>query len=330
MPTEPTVIDPCSPSPCGLNSQCRDVNGQAVCSCLPEYQGSPPNCRPECVVSSECPSNRACHKFKCANPCVGTCGIGARCEVINHNPICSCPEGLTGDPFTRCNELPPPPKPAPRPNTDPCIPSPCGPNAQCRAVGDQPSCSCNPNYIGQPPNCRPECVVNTDCPSTQACIREKCRDPCPGSCGFNAECRVQNHIPICTCIAGFTGDAFTECKTIPPKVADVPTDPCNPSPCGQNAQCNNGQCTCLPLYRGDPYTGCRPECTMNTDCSPNKACSNLRCIDPCPGTCGQGAICDVVNHIPTCSCPQGYEGDPFTNCRLVPKIGKTLTISRLA
>lgn len=68
--------------------------------------GTPPNCKPECVVNAECPQNRACHKFKCSNPCSGTCGLGARCEVINHNPVCSCPGGMTGDPFTRCYEQP--------------------------------------------------------------------------------------------------------------------------------------------------------------------------------------------------------------------------------
>jgi hypothetical protein len=320
--TEPTIyVDPCNPSPCGPNSQCRKVNEQAVCSCQLEYVGLPPNCKPECVVSSECPQNRACHKFKCANPCTGTCGIGARCEVINHNPICSCPSGLTGDPFLRCYELPPPP-PVPLPTpVNPCQPSPCGPNSVCRAVGDQPSCSCIPNYTGAPPNCRPECAVNTDCPSNLACITEKCRDPCPGSCGFNAECRVQNHIPICTCVAGFVGDPFTQCQREEIEQPKVPVDPCNPSPCGANTQCRDGTCSCLPEYQGDPYRGCRPECTMNTDCSPNRACSNLKCIDPCVGTCGQDAVCDVVNHIPTCSCPSGYEGDPFTSCRPAKRIG---------
>lgn len=95
-------VDPCHPSPCGPNSQCREVNGQAVCSCLPEYVGSPPGCRPECVVSAECPSTRACINQKCSDPCPGTCGINARCEVINHSPICSCQKGHTGDPFSRC------------------------------------------------------------------------------------------------------------------------------------------------------------------------------------------------------------------------------------
>lgn len=321
--TEEPLQHPCVPSPCGPNSQCREINSQAVCSCLPEYQGSPPSCKPECVVSSECPSNRACHKFKCANPCVGTCGIGAKCEVINHNPICSCPASLTGDPFTRCYELPPPPKPVTPPRVvNPCVPSPCGPNSECRDIGGSPSCSCQATYIGIAPNCRPECVVNTDCPSHLACITEKCRDPCPGSCGFNAECRVQNHIPICTCRQGYTGNAFTECVVQPPPKVDE--DPCNPSPCGQNAVCDNGVCSCLPLYQGDPYVGCRPECTMNTDCSPTRACINLKCVDPCPGTCGESALCDVVNHLPICRCPPEYEGDPFISCRLKPKIRKFL------
>lgn len=97
---------------------------------------------------------------------------------------------------------------------DPCSPSPCGLYAECRAIGDQAACSCLKNYIGLPPNCRPECVVNTDCPPNQACISEKCRDPCIGSCGQNADCRVQNHIPVCLCQPGYTGDPFTLCSQI--------------------------------------------------------------------------------------------------------------------
>lgn len=96
------MINPCVPSPCGQYSQCREINGHAVCSCLTRYIGSPPNCRPECVVSSECDQNMACQNEKCIDPCPGTCGVNARCTVINHNPICSCSPGFTGDPFNRC------------------------------------------------------------------------------------------------------------------------------------------------------------------------------------------------------------------------------------
>jgi hypothetical protein len=98
--------DPCNPSPCGPYSQCRNVNGQGVCSCLPTYIGSPPTCRPECVASSECPQNRVCANQKCVDPCPAPCGVNTRCDVINRSPICSCRQGFTGDPFSRCYVIP--------------------------------------------------------------------------------------------------------------------------------------------------------------------------------------------------------------------------------
>lgn len=107
-------------------------------------------------------------------------------------------------------------------------------------------------------------------------------------------------------------------------VAPVEEDrnPCNPSPCGANAECRErqgaGSCACLPEYFGDPYTGCRPECVTNSDCTRDKACVNNKCKDPCPGTCGINAECSVPNHAPSCSCLPGYTGNPFTSCHLPP------------
>lgn len=101
----PTTTRPCNPTPCGPNSICREVNDQAVCTCAPEYLGTPPLCRPECVVSSDCRKNQACVNQKCRDPCPGTCGIQATCLVVNHNPVCSCPERYTGDPFVRCEMI---------------------------------------------------------------------------------------------------------------------------------------------------------------------------------------------------------------------------------
>jgi len=54
------------------------------------------------MVSSECPQDKACVRKKCIDPCPGTCGSNGRCQVVNHNPICSCPPGYNGDPFIRC------------------------------------------------------------------------------------------------------------------------------------------------------------------------------------------------------------------------------------
>jgi hypothetical protein len=175
-------------------------------------------------------------------------------------------------------------------------------------------------YVGSPPNCRPECTINSECPSNLACIREKCRDPCPGSCGAGARCSVINHTPICSCPDGYTGDPFSYCQLKPQEVEPAPVDPCNPSPCGPNARCDNGACTCLPEYQGDPYRGCRPECVLNSDCSRDKACIRNKCNDPCPGTCGQNAECSVINHIPTCSCISGYIGNAFVLCSPIPGI----------
>jgi hypothetical protein len=99
-------INPCIPSPCGPNSQCRSQNHVAVCSCLPFYVGRSPNCRPECTVNTDCPSNLGCINMKCQNPCIGSCGLKAECSVTNHIPLCHCINGFVGDPFILCSEKP--------------------------------------------------------------------------------------------------------------------------------------------------------------------------------------------------------------------------------
>lgn len=175
-------------------------------------------------------------------------------------------------------------------------------------------CLCLPNYFGSPPNCRPECTINSECASNLACINEKCKDPCPGSCGVAAVCNVMKHIPICTCSTGYVGDPFTFCSLKPIQEEITQKDPCNPSPCGPNTNCDNGLCTCLPNYQGDPYSGCRPECVLNNDCPRDKSCIRNRCVNPCPEPCGTDSVCSVINHIPMCSCPQGYNGNAFVAC----------------
>lgn len=158
----------------------------------------------------------ACVNQKCGNPCPGPCGLNAVCKVIKHSAICTCQPGYQGDPFSRCYSIPPPPPQHEEISyVNPCIPSPCGLYSECRDIGGTPSCSCLSQYFGSPPNCRPECVLNNDCPSNLACIREKCQDPCPGSCGIDAYCNVISHTPNCICREGFIGDPFTSCYTKP-------------------------------------------------------------------------------------------------------------------
>lgn len=46
------------------------------------------------------------YQLKMSEPCPGTCGINAECQVSNHNYIYTCHEGYTGDPFVQCSLTP--------------------------------------------------------------------------------------------------------------------------------------------------------------------------------------------------------------------------------
>lgn len=132
-----------------------------TCSCLPRYFGTPPFCRAECVVDSDCPSNKACRDMHCVDPCPGVCGVNAYCTAINHAPVCTCNSGHEGDPFRYCSI--PVKQHIPEPS-DPCYPSPCGTNSVCTSRNNlESSCKCLPGYFGDPfIACKPECVVNSE------------------------------------------------------------------------------------------------------------------------------------------------------------------------
>lgn len=250
--------------------------------------------------------NRACNRQKCMNPCPGICASEAECSVVNHNAICVCPPGTIGDAFHQCVEV------IERRNqtnvhlADPCYPTPCGINTICRQSNNHAICECIPGYFGNAfgTGCHPECTFSTDCSRDKACINNKCADPCPGVCGYGAQCHTVNHSPICSCIDNMVGDPFTACKP-----ADPIVELCNPSPCRPNGICHviNGRAECT-----------YPECIINDDCTADRACFNQRCSDPCINACGTNAICRAVNHKPICSCPSGYVGSPLVQC-LVPK-----------
>lgn len=100
----PVIVNPCVPSPCGPNSVCRAHDDRAVCTCVAGMLGTPPNCRPECLIHQDCPSNRACLQQKCQDPCVGSCGLYANCVAQNHQPVCFCEPGYEGDPYSGCSQ----------------------------------------------------------------------------------------------------------------------------------------------------------------------------------------------------------------------------------
>jgi hypothetical protein len=98
----------------------------------------------------------------------------------------------------------------------PCNPNPCAVNAVCKERNGVGSCSCMKNYFGDPyVHCRPQCVVNDDCDSSQACMNMRCIDACNGACGLNSRCSVINHSPTCQCLEGFTGNPLSSCHRKP-------------------------------------------------------------------------------------------------------------------
>jgi len=82
--------DPCNPSPCGSNGQCRVIG--EIASCV----------YPECIINQDCSRDKACFAQKCQDPCRDVCGLNAICQVVNHNAICSCPPGYYGEPKQQC------------------------------------------------------------------------------------------------------------------------------------------------------------------------------------------------------------------------------------
>lgn len=88
----------------------------------------------------------------------------------------------------------------------------------CVRTGDTPACSCQPGYIGSPPNCRPECTISAECPAALACVAQRCKDPCEHACGPGAVCSVVDHRATCACEVGLQGDPFQGCARSQGKV----------------------------------------------------------------------------------------------------------------
>lgn len=90
------------PNICGPFSNCTILKNTVICLCQYGYTGTPPNCKPDCVINSECAPNKACVKNRCINPCSNLCAPNSHCRVINHKATCICKPGFTGDPMKRC------------------------------------------------------------------------------------------------------------------------------------------------------------------------------------------------------------------------------------
>lgn len=97
-------------------------------------------------------------------------------------------------------------------------------------------------------------------------IREPCR---PSPCGINAVCRERNNAGSCSCLPGYFGDPYSECRPECVNNNDCPKqkacfnnkcrDPCV-GLCGSNTECqvvnHTPYCSCVPGYTGNPSVAC--------------------------------------------------------------------------
>eukprot|EP00096_Caligus_rogercresseyi_P003584 TRINITY_DN1682_c0_g1_i1.p1 TRINITY_DN1682_c0_g1~~TRINITY_DN1682_c0_g1_i1.p1 ORF type:complete len:844 (-),score=166.73 TRINITY_DN1682_c0_g1_i1:574-3105(-) len=320
-------LDPCSNSPCGQNAECESRGRSSICSCPRGFSGDPySNCREDpcannpCGTDAECTNSGNRPNCRCPQGYVGdphiacsldpcsdrdACGLNTECEASGTRSICRCRSGYSGSPYGRSGC-----------RSDPCSAVDiCGLNAECRNQGDRPVCECLPNHKGDPyTQCfRGDCVSNSECSTNQACKDYVCVDPCLDSCSPNADCQVQNHVAICRCPKGYTGDPFSNCRRF------TREEIC--AACGANTDCEVSRddqpiCKCKQNYIGNPITGCRYECERDGDCSSSQhQCVNKRCVPACrDGVCGESANCQARSHKPICSCPENFLGDAYSRC----------------
>lgn len=131
--------------------------------------------------------------------------------------VCKCPSDTVSDINGNCVKIYR--EPAPQctssidcPNTDicrngncilACKLEVCGNNAQCVSQNHRATCTCPPNYEGNPyVDCSykvlmvpvDECYKHEDCPDDRICNNGRCVNPCQNrnACGNGALCYVQS------------------------------------------------------------------------------------------------------------------------------------------
>lgn len=269
-------------------------------------------CTVGCRSDTDCGVFETCINNFCMDPCVGStaCGTNALCTVQNHEKICSCKEGTTGNAYVECTRQ--------LKKCDSEIS--CGPGMKCESSYCRETCfhdndcydnekcfegscstictsddTCPTGSVCEQGLCLAGCRRDTECSPAEVCINRKCIDVCssPTACGNNAICKADHHQVQCQCPARFTGNAKIECK---PMECIVDVD------CGADKICQNYKC----------QIGCRSD----SNCANSESCISLQCIDPCmfADVCGENARCQTIDHQPTCSCPPNFDGNPTIRC----------------
>lgn len=313
-----------------------------MCNCFPGYE----------LIEGRCQETDECLQTPCHTTAV--------CKNTPGSYLCSCPDGLIGDPISAgCRAPGECLTDTDCPDTalckdakcrNPCEDDVCGTNALCTAINHAAVCECTQNSRGDPyKECiKIECEDKDDCATTKTCVDAKCIEPCslPNVCGKDAKCTTENHLAVCLCPAGTTGD---------PQLGCVPIQYCSSDQqCPGGSNCNSGVCSALCSSSRDCLNDqlciegiCQPTCQTNStcpefqfclnnictqevichndeECDENEICvveSNGRseCVNPCQGRiiCGRNAECLARNHEASCNCKPGFYEDAKGLCRKI-------------
>lgn len=336
-----SVVDPCEFAKCGKGT-CDVVDHRAICACNAGYRLS----NDRCEDVNECLEQRPCH-------------ASALCQNMPGAHLCVCPEGLLGDPAVGCRAPGECIMEADCPTNaicrnghchNPCEDNVCGENAVCTTVDHTITCDCAPHSRGDPfTKCtKMECEDKNECSRSKTCVDFKCVDPCTvgNVCGTNAECSTVNHVGVCSCPTGTTGN---------PQLGCVPIEYCNADKqCTGGSRCEGGVCAAV-CTTGRDCLGdqlcieavCKPTCKSNTTCPDFQFCLNnicsqevkcqsdadcdtdescitdangrTECRNSCDGRvlCGRNADCRARNHVAECSCKDGFYEDSKGVCRKI-------------
>ena len=119
-------VDACTQ--CSVIAICFYVDHHAItCTCPDGYFASGANCeKRECNGPQDCPAYKSKCTLDgiCVNPCDGVCSKDLICNLNQWVPVCTCPDGMRGNPYINCTMVE-------EILTNPCDPNPCAENAKC-------------------------------------------------------------------------------------------------------------------------------------------------------------------------------------------------------
>lgn len=346
-------VDECSEGQqvCGFGAECINSQGGYECMCPVGYGGEPYHglCAPpqrQCASDKQCNSNEKCVQpgecvcpppffldtsdgNKCKSPCERfPCGINAKCTPSDP-PQCMCQVGFRGDPFQGCV------------SENECANSPCAYGAQCVNEKGGYKCVCPQGQTGdaykggcilENGSSKSQCLQNSDCADTLACVRGTCISPCSSLvCGPNAYCEPENHAAWCRCRVGYEKGPDGDCvsrkyrfKFIVAycivKLINFQISECSHYQCNTDAICivtrDGPTCKCPPGLLGNPFPGgscTTDQCSISRPCSDSQVCIGGRCKYRCDNVvCGIGATCDATNG--KCVCEPNFVGNPDLLC----------------